>query len=81
MELRTIITQIFRNFTFELSEDEKAYAADGEAGQSVARGLNNGTMGPSDVDYNDHGSLGAGGFGGVSLAEPGRVVYGHARRP
>ena len=37
--MRTIITQIFRNFTFELSEDEKAYAADGEAGQSVARGL------------------------------------------
>jgi len=65
MEMRTIITQIFRNFTFELSEDEKAYAADGEAGQSVARGLNNGTMGPSDVDYNDHGSLGAGGFGGI----------------
>ena len=56
------------DYTSATSSICSAVSADGEAGQSVARGLNNGTMGPSDVDYNDHGSLGAGGFGPVAAA-------------
>ena len=61
MEMRTIITQLFKNFTFELSEEEKT----SNLGTSIARGMNNGTMGPSDVDYFPDTDAGAGGFGGV----------------
>jgi cytochrome P450 len=39
MEMRTILTQIFKNFTFELSDDEKL----SDLGTSVKRGMNNGT--------------------------------------
>ena len=60
MEMRTIITQLFKNFTFELSEEEKT----SNLGTSIARGLNNGTMGPTDVDFGSGGGDG-GGFGGV----------------
>ena len=49
MEMRTILTQLFRDFTFELTENEKA-AVD-ELGQAPARGKNAGTMGPIDVDF------------------------------
>ena len=61
MEMRTILTQVFKNFTFKLSEKEQSSEL---KGTSVTRGMNNGTMGPRDVDY---GSTVAGGsaFGGV----------------
>ena len=59
MEMRTILTQLFKNFTFELSEKEKS-APTTEPG----RGGNNGTMGPTDVDYSSDNEAGIG-FGGV----------------
>lgn len=49
MEIRTILTQLFRHFTFELTDSEKAAVA--ELGQHVSRGKNAGTMGPVDVDF------------------------------
>jgi cytochrome P450 len=49
MEMRTILTQLFKNFTFELTEEEKAAAA--EHGTDMARGKNAGTLGPLDVDF------------------------------
>jgi cytochrome P450 len=59
MEMRTILTQLFKNFTFELSPDEKEGVT-----SSIDRGMNNGTMGPIDVDYADKGDDSAG-FGGI----------------
>ena len=49
MEMRTILTQLYKNFTFELTPEE-AKAAN-EVGNDVARGKNAGTMGPMDVDF------------------------------
>merc|ERR1711865_420215 len=50
MEMRTILIQLFKNFTFELTDSEKAATA-AMGGTSIARGKNNGTMGPMDVDF------------------------------
>lgn len=50
MEMRTILTQLFKNFTFELTDAEKS-AVSANGGTSLARGKNNGTMGPLDVDF------------------------------
>ena len=47
---RTILTQLFKNFTFELTDSEKAATA-AMGGTSIARGKNTGTMGPMDVDF------------------------------
>merc|ERR1711871_832135 len=58
MEMRTILTQLFKNFTFTLSEAEQTQPT-----TAASRGMNNGTMGPIDVDYG--GSAGGSGFGGV----------------
>ena len=49
MEIRTILTQLFKNFTFELTDKEKAVAE--KSGNDVSRGKNAGTMGPMDVDF------------------------------
>ena len=38
MEMRTILTHLFRDFTFELTENEKAEAA--RLGTDVSRGKN-----------------------------------------
>eukprot|EP01052_Picozoa_sp_SAG31_P008339 SAG31_NODE_419_length_15872_cov_21.857985_8_plen_90_part_00 len=46
MEMRTILTQLFKNFTFELTDSEKS-----ASGTALSRGKNNGTMGPMDVDF------------------------------
>ena len=48
MEMRTILTQLYKNFTFELTEAEMEAAS--ELGNHVSRGKNAGTMGPQDVD-------------------------------
>ena len=64
MEMRTILTQLFKNFTFKLSDDEQAAVASNASATSVTRGMNNGTMGPRDVDYGKEGDAG-GGFGGI----------------
>ena len=64
MEMRTILTQIFRNFTFELSDAEKQHAAAGE-GKHGKRGANGGTMGPEDVDHPGGTSLSFGGQHGM----------------
>ena len=45
MEMRTILTQLYKNFTFELSDAEKASPT-----TAPERGGNNGTMGPTDVE-------------------------------
>ena len=64
MEMRTILTQIFKNFTFELSEAEKKWVAAGE-GKHGKRGANGGTMGPEDVDHPGGTSLSFGGQHGM----------------
>ena len=59
MEMRTILTQVFKHFRFELSDVEKQSPT-----TAASRGANNGTMGPIDVDFGTDSS-GGGGFGGV----------------
>merc|ERR1711865_706955 len=49
MEMRTILTQLFKNFTFELTEGEKAAVE--QIGTDMRRGKNAGTLGPMDVDF------------------------------
>lgn len=49
MEMRTILTQLFKNFTFELTEEEQAAAE--LHGTDMSRGKNAGTLGPMDVDF------------------------------
>ena len=49
MEMRTILTQLFKQFTFELTAEGKAEAE--RLGTDVSRGKNAGTMGPFDVDF------------------------------
>eukprot|EP01047_Picozoa_sp_COSAG01_P009324 COSAG01_NODE_381_length_17848_cov_10.220338_12_plen_59_part_00 len=45
MEMRTILTHLFRDFTFQLTEAEMKVAA--ELGTAIGRGKNAGTMGPT----------------------------------
>jgi hypothetical protein len=45
MEMRTILTHLFRDFTFKLTEAEMKVAA--ELGTAIGRGKNAGTMGPT----------------------------------
>ena len=59
MEMRTILTQLYKNFTFELSDAEKASPT-----TAPERGGNNGTMGPIDMDYKSEAEAGLG-FGGT----------------
>jgi cytochrome P450 len=64
MEMRTILTQIFKNFTFELSDAEKEHIEEG-TDKYGARGANGGTMGPEDVDHEGGISLSFGGQHGM----------------